>query len=171
MKKYFTKFLPVEGEIKEGDFFSFVPIERQPLSGGIFQAHLVEDGWIEEWGIDRKFKQSACQKVKLFLCSRDIQIGDNTNVGIITHIYDTKVGVQAEQNKDYRILLTPKKDCYKVIGEISSAALSYVKEGQDFNEEQINVLLKHDTEPVPLIDVLPHHISYVLIKGPCGHFH
>lgn len=51
--KYFARFLPVEGEIKERDWY------KSP-SGGILSQHngseLLPDGWY---------------KVKLYLCSRD----------------------------------------------------------------------------------------------------
>lgn len=57
MKPYFAKYLPVEGEVKDGDYAI--------NSAGSIAQYLVNN---DE---SRKF-----QKVQLFLCSRDIQVGD-----------------------------------------------------------------------------------------------
>jgi hypothetical protein len=46
--------------------------------------------------------------------TNDIKVGDRTNVGIITHVYSTKVGVQSEGNKYHTILLTPKSEVFKI---------------------------------------------------------
>lgn len=58
MKKYFTKYIPADGEIKEGDMV------LDTLSGEIVC-------WWDGNNWDKYDK-----KVKLFLCSRDIQVGD-----------------------------------------------------------------------------------------------
>lgn len=54
--KYFAKCLPIEGEIKEGD-------------------HILINNIIGIVGSAVEFFE-GCKKVKLFLCSRDIQVGD-----------------------------------------------------------------------------------------------
>lgn len=77
MKKYFVKYLPVEGEIKEGDLF------LHTCSAGsskfLMKCKSVDsfgDIWQEKH--DQGFPpqrvalyKQDCQKVKLFLCSRD----------------------------------------------------------------------------------------------------
>ena len=64
MKKYFTKYLPVEDKIKENDK------ALNPGNGKVVTVNeaclknLVDDDW---------------KKVKLFLCDKDIQVGDKVN--------------------------------------------------------------------------------------------
>jgi hypothetical protein len=88
MKKYFAKYLPVEGEIK---------------------------------------------KVKLFLCSRNIEVGDKYYYnGTETDICDSEI--RLEQIKEQEEKHGQKR--FKVIGEISPEAI-WVKEGDEFNEVDV----------------------------------
>lgn len=138
--KYFAKYLPVEGEIKEGD-------KALKSNGKIVYVnkaaakHLTKD-----W-----------KKAKLFLCSRDIQVDDEVTDGLTKWIT--------------RVALTGTPDCtdtggYKVIGEISRDALSYVKEGDEFDEPEVQ---KYITLGMSLGRTEDPNIWE--IKGPCGHFH
>lgn len=139
MSKYFAKYLPVEGEIKKegGDWVTdgknICKCESHDGVGLNCTAYFGTHDFAN-------FKL-----VKLFLCSRDIELkGNNTN--------------EYQYTKD---------GSYKVIGEISSGALSYVKEGMEYehNEVFLNGIGQNWNSKTPL----GKHI--VKIKGPCGHYH
>lgn len=108
MKKYFAKYLPVEEEIKKEDY-ALNPSNRKIVR---VNAACLKNLVTPEW-----------KKVKLFLCSRDVQVGDKcwTTVG---GCYDT---FQEGYDKQY---------WFKVIGEISPDAI-WVKEGDEFDEDEI----------------------------------
>ncbi len=128
MKTYFAKYLPVEGEIKEGDLY-ISHFHKQPA---------VMDK-INIWSF-------PLQKVKLFLCSRDIQVGDK----VITPYPTNSENIINENNLQYfkELTIIPLNKvsnegvwlgAYKVVGEISPETLSYVKEGQEFDEDDFYV--------------------------------
>lgn len=108
---------------------------------------------------------------KLMLISRDIQVGDKVYCSEskptpwckVEWIVDDSIGVTIEDSTNYsQDIFTPDLDkIFKVIGEISSDALSYVKKGDEFNENQIK----------PFDLVATPSIKGIRIKGPCGHFH
>lgn len=111
---------------------------------------------------------------KLMLCSRDIKVGDKLTGGISGKNFET-VGENEDMNDFAPEKLGIHNDVFKVIGEISPDALGYVKEGMEYNREDIKpfyllaggeceYLEGHDPERW-----LKH--SYYKIKGPCGHFH
>lgn len=116
MKKYFTKYLPVEGEIREGDFYL-------NSVGGISQA---------KCELDTPLANKYNKKVKLFLCSRDIQAGDK-----IWHEFSNTF---VEIGQEYIDTMTEEKQkiSFKVIGEISHNAV-WVKEGDEFDEDEVNI--------------------------------
>lgn len=155
MKKYFTKYLPVEGEIKNGD--------KYVTEDGILRdtTYQTEDG--RGGTIDRTHDK----KVKLFLCSRDIQVGDKVIDSIDGKEYEVKSG-----------FLPP--EMVKVIGEISPEA-KWVKEGDEFLGPEAGVKCEvfpihdHDDETEEMIftDKYGKKVDtpIYLIKGPCGHFH
>lgn len=113
MKKYFAKYLPVEGEIK-------FPANIYCLSEGLrlnCQSMVCPD----------------CRLAKLFLCSRDIKVGDKVRSDKEPHIeYELNDG-------NNRALL------FKVIGEISPEA-TWVKEGDDFDEDEWMPMLAWGSE-------------------------
>lgn len=66
------------------------------------------------------------------------------------------------------------------IGEISPDALYYVKEGQEFNEDEVYLFFYDPNDPSWTADYHnnPHQELFgygfkvrAEIKGPCGHFH
>ena len=128
MKNYFCKYLPVEGEIKKGDYF------YDGSENGVFQAQ-----------IDMEQK-GGCKKVKLFLCSRDISIGDKVRrpsgfserpdleftVNSIGERDGKKLYKEGDEN--YHTKGT-EENTYKVIGEISPDAV-WVTEGMEFDEDE-----------------------------------
>jgi hypothetical protein len=116
--KYFAKYLPVEGEIEEGDVFQ----------SGTFISSPVDKGYLKEMK-KRPNDFPNLTKVKLFLCSRDIQVGDT-----ITH---SKSGAQLKVNAHVIPSQSAYIDWFKVIGEILTDG---IKEGQEFTEKEVEYL-------------------------------
>lgn len=178
MSKYFAKYLPVEGEIKEGDQF----IDEY---NHIYRCTKVTNGGTYGSGYSRSINLRLSKKVKLFLCSRDIQVGDEfITTDALTKPLDTK-SICTGINNDLEIL---DKDCEdrgwnilrvgKVIGEISPDA-TWVKEGDEFEEDGWGLRMRAGLKSGS-IEVDKKHlnrfrekgiVSYCSIKGPCGHFH
>ena len=139
--KYFCKYLPVEGEIKEGDKVLYL--------GKLREVSLMDNRLII-WGGEAFVQILTEKKVKLFLCSRDIEMGN-------------KVLGNIESKEEYTFMEGMNaKYCTKVVGEISKDALSYVKEGMEYDEEDVK------NTNVRLFSWEPYIYQ---IKGPCGHFH
>lgn len=142
-EKYLAKYLPVKEEIKKGDSYYF---KDEPDN------ILVRTG-------DRTV--SSMQKVKLFLCSRDIQVGDT---------FQSFSGM-CELQWDGKFQLHPED--YKIIGEISPAA-TWVKEGDEFDgykeiffhnvegEWKLNDGIRWSSYPIE---------RFISVKGPCGYYH
>lgn len=186
-KIYFTKCLPVEGEIKEEDYWRAANGDIIPPGSGeriLFHAN-----------------QTRQKRVKLFLCSRDIQVGDNIIADYIVDKggeYEMHVHKEGEilndkdfddhwqiKTKDtfyqsgYATEWALKKGCFKIIGEISPDALGYVKEGDEFDENDVH--RNHICYDSPGNTGCCLHCSRsmgcdsqdynYMIKGPCGHFH
>lgn len=137
MKTFFAKYLPVEGELNKGDI-SFWDDSEGFLSEKFFTVteSVLAHAYAMRW-----------KKYKLFLCSRDIQVGDTYHYSI-TEIDVCDSEIRLEQIKEQEKLHGQKR--FKVIGVVSSDALSYVKDGDEFDAEQL------------LIDN-----SIVKIKYPC----
>lgn len=171
--KYFAKYLPVEGEIKETDTHFFNVKDNKLWS---FKNHKHENVIeLQEVYVDEY------KRAKLFLCSRDIQVGDK-----IRYFENPFVEVEWTKHIDFSKSNTytgaDKPDAFKVIGEVSPDALSYVKEGDEFDEGQVNIILGYpivtgqekyyDTEYECYMqrDVYKY-IARCQIKGPCGHYH
>lgn len=157
--KYFTKYLPVEGEIH---------------SGGKYwnKQHQCADDIGDEIHV-AMLRIGAFKPAKLFLCSRDIkkrdimtsQYGGNEHPAFVTHnCHD--IG------------------CVKVIGEISEGA-KWVTEGMEFERNQLHAMYGDDTRKMvsSLLDQIaidnPEQLGeykefrkFILVKCPtCGHCH
>lgn len=149
MKTYFTKYLPVEGEIKEGDkvFNTFGEIV------------VTSDGhkYIKEWKL-----------AKLFLCSRDIQIGDKVEISdSLSKYWDL------ESENDVRI--AKDKGFYKVIGEVSPEA-TWITEGMEFDRNDFQMIWSNGKQrKLSRYDLRDVEIEPILIaefKCPtCKQFH
>lgn len=187
MKPYFTKYLPVEGEIQEGDLCildEYICIRLDKY----FHIKWKNSGKNQ---LLTEKESEKLKKVKLFLCSRDIQVGDKC------FCLSVEEGNKTEPNMwidPWRVRSENDtcKTCIKVIGEVSPDALSYVKEGDEFDTREIRQEVlgyeewykKHD-KPVNngkfKSDASIHRYSlsaadgtgtkFYYIKGPCGHFH
>jgi len=124
MKTYFAKYLPVEGKVEMGDKF-------------------IDTGVMDMIGTRANKKgEYNFQKVKLFLCSRDIQVGDTiynkfNDVGIVSE-FNTKTTFWLKGESIIGIARHSTGNWYKIIGEISPYAI-WVKEGDEFDEDQIEI--------------------------------
>lgn len=105
--KYFAKYLPVEGEIKKGDKL----IDPTLDSLGVIEALTDNEGV--------KIKARGGSKVKLFLCSRDIKVGDRVRKK------NRELFPYPASDTDIEVLR--EHEAFKVIGEISSEA-TWVRE-------------------------------------------
>jgi hypothetical protein len=149
--KLFAKYLPVKGKIKEGDsYFHF--------TGRLY--HGFSDS--------ATFKNKGDTKAKLFLCSRDIKVGDKV-MSYGHGVSETVISVRTASNLPMKPLLATIKShskagytalasyYYKVLGKISSEC-SWVKEDDEFELHDLNPLsaaaIEHNkpiTEPIKII--------------------
>lgn len=128
--KYFAKYLPVEGEIKEGDLI------RNNLDGLVGNTiRSLNAG---------ELKDKEYSKVKLFLCSREVSF-DNYELPKLFDVHK----LQKEYNKysddltfeqwfNTNIKWIQSIGAFKVIGEISKEAI-WVIEDMEFYDEDIQL--------------------------------
>lgn len=160
MKKYFAKYLPVEGNDDKNCKWQWYNNVKNTGWEDISCSDM--DGIIAH-GLN---PPPQFRKLKLFLCSKDIKVGDKITNGILHQSFSNF------QNKEAHI----KAGWFKIIGEISPEALSYTKEKMEYNGTQIAwdategtdeiFLLNDDFSPIP-----KDYKGIIYIKGPCGHFH
>lgn len=186
---YFAKYLPIEGEMKKGDKFvrskddicTFIKWLPEESSEAYPKVSLIQNSWAEEEGVHKYFGQNI-KPHKLFLCSKDIQVGHNV-----------WFEGQEYKNASRALVESAPLDTFKVIGEISSMA-TWVKEGDKFNESQLSKETwyeygngasgcRHWMKPEDKVNigdfvsvdgawkVTKVIKSVIFIKGPCGHFH
>ena len=187
MKKYFAKYLPLKNKIiQDGDLI------MHPTTGNRMIA-------TKDMGLGYLTVNTDWVAIKLFLCSRDIQVGDKVKTcqtkddyyrdnpiltsypaeGIVVS-EDTKYvwNIKYTTNEGEYVLPIPKNYCIKVIGEVSPDA-TWVKEGDEFDEDEVELwarpISNHYTPYRPLkkehwFDGTKRE-SFWKIKGPCGHFH
>lgn len=119
MKKYFAKYLPIERDIPEWMLKQSEQLARE-IRG--------EDVQHE-------------RKVQLFLCSRDIQVGDKVTFFDGVNMRDKLVVESLHEGggvlkKPTVTVVAPTNQIFKVIAPITPQAL-WVKEGDEFEEEEI----------------------------------
>lgn len=152
MKKYFAKYLPVEGKIKEG--------EPYLNKGVLFFADPVFD---EGNNPNNSNPRITNKKAVLFLCSREIQVGDEITWIGTGGSPQTPFGTKMKHDTPLTSGIM-HENWIKVIGEISPEA-TWVKEGDEFDLKDFNPIsaanIQHNK---PITDS-------IRIKGPCGHFH
>lgn len=155
-KKYFAKYLPVEGKITDPEMVMFK----------------IDGKWTEPCEFE-SFVGNEIEEVKqgkLFLCSRDIQVGDMCYKG---NDYSLAASIIPKHKEALEYLM--KEDYHKVIGQISPNA-QWVKEGDEFDEEELCCYLRagfnsgSQDHELPFTERDPSRLYYG-IKGPCGHFH
>jgi hypothetical protein len=181
MKKYFAKYLPVEGNIKDRDYY-------------------IDDN-NEVW----QHKKELCftppgRKAILFLCSKEVSLGDEIYYkGFSSRIEKGNFhSIAKSEDGDDFIDITPDNrgigilinhednGLCKPIGEISLKA-TWVKEGDEFDEDEIHrTETERDYDPEheeaeyysrkikgtdPIKEGRQFSYDPILLKGPCGHFH
>jgi len=153
MKKYYTKYLPVEGEIKVGEICLVTDDDGSTAFLPFKQVYVDEGGILPK-------------KVELFLCSRDIQIGDHAMEFLSsTGEYDT---FQIDTENDIFDDMIADKRQFKVIGKITTTD-EWVKEGNEYYEDELMAQgfgfnWDRDGDRTGFIYKFK-------VKGPCGHFH
>lgn len=178
MKPYFAKYLPTKQEIKEEDIKHG---DKVYSPNKLYGQSLGEKGEIITFDSRIIYDDSYTNgkpkwyRVQLFLCSRDIKIGDQATEVLVGGKVETFT-IHTE-NDIYSDMIADGRQ-FKTIGPISPEA-TWVKEGMEFDEEE----------------VMRHHICYdsegnmgcclhcsrsrgcdstdydYRIKGPCGHYH
>jgi hypothetical protein len=179
MKPYFAKYLPEEGEIKEGDCVQVKShnSDNIPLlgAGAVFTVLRKDNSTGREYLEDGKgtlCPAENAQKVKLFLCSRDIQVGDSACAKGTFH---NIAGFEWKEHHAKEYNNNADGYYYKVIGEISPEAV-WVKEGDEFDEDDL-VFKRVDREngggwKYVEVEDTAGFPTIVEIKNPsCKHFH
>jgi hypothetical protein len=191
-KPYFAKYLPVDSDVQQGDLARIkrhTIIEHPTLGPSLLTE---EDELIflhkneeEYWFCVKKhhgtgtsgigLSRGEFNKVRPFLCSRDIQVGDTFNhIGYHESRATTISDGLVYNGTAHRFKV---ENCWKVIGEISPEA-KWVKEGDeyDYGEVRINYSCEKGNECDlyfgEQLCSAPHKLlDPIKIKGPCGHFH
>jgi len=176
MKKYFVRYLPVDGEVKEGDRWSGVSNDVRFTSPYRWNHTDDKDDLLDP-------EVSDVKPVKLFLCTVDIQVGDDIKKDYGGTTRDSKVFkqrndtlVKLEGYYDWHDLSKlGEKGFYKIVGVVSPNA-TWVKPLDEFEEEEIKISKRcqecYFTEGAQVwCGCSNQNISFVEIKGPCGHFH
>lgn len=127
--KYVVRFIPIDGEIEEGDWIYDKISYGKCLRSG-------SDG-IEHSMFGGVHNPADYKRVKLFLCSRDIKLDD----------WLTCAKTGQEMHVDVHILGSIKEgllpDDYKVIGEISPEA-GWVSNNESIKETDVQFVVKED---------------------------
>jgi hypothetical protein len=196
MKKYFCKYLPVEGEIKEGDICYFTQFKEFGTATMVYdELCFVSFPQESKGSLTSPISRNLDDKrpYKLFLCSRDISIGDKVRrpsgfserpdleftVNSIGERDGKKLYKEGDEN--YHTKGT-EENTYKVIGEISPEAV-WVAEGMEFDEDEWSLFGYYSNTPYVLEGLMKnpeyqeeykemYHDFVVKIKCPtCKQFH
>jgi len=173
-KPYFAKYLPVEGEIKIGDRVESESSGKQKvLVTGITKRgdYITDEPDFYEpdsYFVLPKKKAKKFSK-QLFLCSRDIQVGDTVKMKFSDGLKDW------ECSNVGRLEAAKHNGSFKVIGGISSEA-KWVKEGDEFDEDEIAFAIHAPWEEWEQVSYEAWLLEYtfyknIKVKGHCGHFH
>lgn len=168
--KYFAQFLPVDGKVEIGDYF----IDTGVMSNGTLIGKRANKEGVYDY-----------QKVKLFLCSRDVQIGDkNIYTGFkgVFEENDTEIVKEIKYQHQLEFIRSNAVNgsgVFKVVGQISPYA-TWVKAWDEFDEEDIeynhkerffgtgkSIWMKISKEAFNISKLQKR----IRIKGLCGHFH
>jgi hypothetical protein len=133
-KPYFVKLIPVEGEIKEGVFASYLE-EVHGKKTGKRIGTTIKSQYYDQFLKDCNNRGLDLRVSKLFLCGGEIGVGD-TYYHIREQVWEVcdseimleQIKEQEEKHGSFRI---------RVIGAISPNAI-WVKEGDRFEENEIH---------------------------------
>lgn len=163
MKKYFAKWLPVEGSILENDLF--MANGKYPILNHLVPYVRDEDYEDQDDNTETLYKLAAefsdkPQKVELFICTRDI-LPDDEVINVFGHasLWLTGIYVSESDLEDTCYIQTEKGDeqCVKshwvkIIGKLSDAAI-WVKEGDEFGEDEIKVEIERVGKKAKYIEI------------------
>lgn len=126
-KTYFAKYLPVEGEMKEGGKYI-------TNCGNVYNAdkESIEAHKELEKSQGKKVINDYFKPVKLFLCSRDIQVGDKVVQDKEKPFNPDSLAVIDKEHLEMHKMYGH----FKVIGEVSPDAI-WVTENMEFGEESV----------------------------------
>lgn len=159
MSLYVIKLLPVLGELEIGDITFWDNCE------GYYNNQFVK--------VDKGFlthaQSSGWKKFKYFLCSYNLQTGDEFYHNNLNYSYPEK-----RYNYDPESIDISGGENFKVVGKISPEA-TWVKDGDKINEDDWRWITYFFDDLV----ILPKDRKYdqkeepvtLQIKGCCGHFH
>lgn len=157
MSKYFAKWLDVKKKVKNGEYGINVKCILPDHGNYVYKDVSIEYDTIVIQGNKTLFDKKYAKKVQLFLCSRDIQIGDHYQ----WQDSDSSIG--------HGIKITAvSPDAYKIIGPISPEA-EWVKEGDEFEENQV-ATLHSDGELLNQVKNTPKSLlknCIIKVKCPC----
>lgn len=161
-KPYIVKWLPVSGEVEEGDRYMLTSPDI------IHTCFKTPEGTLSTFLFTSKPK-----KVKLFLCSRDIKVGDkffrryaNSTTEHTSEMVCIAIGDGVFYSEGINDTIQSENYLsYKVIGEIPSSC-KWVKEDDEYSEEEVAITAMYQRYE-------PHAFKYnwIRIMGPCGNFH
>jgi hypothetical protein len=184
MKQLFTKYFKVEGELHEGDLFlrddkpsihKFLGMDTK-MKNHVWLR--VIEGYKNEAGKEYMahiVNIMNVPKIKMYLCSRDIQAGDTVFFRLASgavekqlkcvevfeddRIDGSKAITVVLEDGEYKVHTTPDEtnQCYKVIGEVSQNAL-WVKPGDEFNLED----LKRGYKPARFSSMIVGLVDYTV---------
>ncbi len=158
MKKYFAKYLPVEGNINGGEYYKS---KKYPH----LEAKVVTANWSKQI-----LDFYDVQKVKLFLCSKDIQIGDKVVQDKEKSFNPNSLAIIDKEHLEMHKMYGH----FKVIGEISPEA-TWVKEGDKFGILEVKIVGENswgERHSIGLYKKRDNPKVYCEIKCPtCKHFH
>lgn len=155
MRDKFTKWVPVDGKIEFGDHF-ITPKGVVYKNNGFPIVDHTND-----------------VKAELFLCSIDLQVGDTVQFRLfataeekklpVIAYYDTKDEHTAIlKDGEHEIHTTPGYSCYKLVGQISHEARSFVRAGRRFQDNEWRILITNPNNKLQ---------SEIQVIGPCGYHH
>jgi len=128
-KLYFAKFLPVEGTVGKDDWF---------LDGSVyfkaFAYNFKDSEGNQVLNIPNEPMENFT-KVELFICSKEINEGDEV--------------LDPETGDKFKIKSWEKhanEHYLKIIGKLSPDAI-WVRNGDEFNEEELQMIVKHRSFP------------------------
>ncbi len=143
MIRFFTKYLPVDGIITKGDYF---------LMGENKRVTLCEADKDAEY-----FTKEGYQKVKLFLCSDDIQVGDNVFLENGYNYFSKAIDKINNSDRDIILETMPEnrksgtidyREMVKVLGEVSPDAI-WIKNDMEFDKTDVQrYVIANDSLPV-----------------------
>lgn len=193
--KYFTKYLPVEGKIESHSMalldagFNNASIVRV-MSTAKYYSNVSSEG--DNWDT----MTDRLKTVQLFLCSRNIEVGDKVWDTLNEKFCEVTTPFVALQTSDGEnvpcwylktepVTFHEARFLIKVLGPISPET-TWVKEGDEFEEDQVQEWFWHKDQKVFMFraneEWVPKFLEitkdgefyergYYKIKGPCGYFH